>query len=336
MMRLFPAHCEITAILLLAVLLSPLFPHHTAAVSLRTARFSIEYDGVSNRYAETVLETAQQSLPAISRALGREPSERIIIVLTPTDARFRELTAGKLPDWSAAAAMPDHRIVFSPLAGQKMNMERILAHELVHVLINDAARENSVPRWFHEGCAELFSGDWGLRNELYMAWKAVRGDCMTFADIEDVFSRGEMNAGLAYDQSMLAVRYLVREHGRRTLSIILAKMSAGADFPSAFFDTTGQLPTKFEDEYLAFLRRQYGPGSLITLVPSTWTLMMMLFITVYIMKRRRTKQKLAEWEREEVTGETMENTVAEGSMRRTNTIIPFDRGTSSPREKNDP
>jgi hypothetical protein len=288
-----------------------LYSPSALAVSLTTPHFTIEYSGISEKYARLVADSAEHSLPRISRALGRDIPAQITIVLTDTPERFRELTAGTLPDWSAAVAVPGRRIIFSPLAGQKIEMEKILAHELVHVVIDEAAGEEYVPRWFHEGCAELFSGGWGLRNELYMAWRVTRGRMMNFDNIQDVFSSGSLDAGLAYDQSMLAVRFLVNEYGRTALSRILTSLNQGNDFPEAFLNATGLLPTGFEDEYFRFLRGRYGPLSLMTLVPSTWTIIMALFLLVYLVKRRRTKRKLAEWAREESTGGSLPFTSVE-------------------------
>jgi hypothetical protein len=189
----------------------------------------------------------------------------------------------------------------TPLEGNKIDMEKILAHEIVHTVINDAVREKYVPRWFHEGCAELYSGQWGFRNELYMSWMVVRGNLLSFRDIQDVFSRGSLDAGLAYDQSMIAVRRLVAMHGDKTLPLLLSSMREGKEFQSAFLAATGYSPEEFEADYLSFLGSRYGVRMLVTLLPGTWTAMMVLFLAVYLIKRHRAKRKLAAWNAMEAT-----------------------------------
>ena len=277
------------------ILFSILAPVQSSAVSLTTPHFTITADGFSDRYAHRIADSAERSLSRISEALGASPDSAITIVLTDTAARFRELTEGTLPDWSAAVAVPGRRIIVSPLAGQKYAIDRILAHEIVHVVIEEAVRGKYVPRWFHEGCAELYSGEWGLRGELYMSWMVVRGNLLSFQDIQDVFSRGSMDAGLAYDQSMLAVRRFVADYGDKAIPRLLAAMHGGKEFQSSFREATGYSVEEFEQEYLAFLRDRYGVKMLITLLPGTWTLMMVLFLVVYVIKRRRAKRKLVEW-----------------------------------------
>ena len=265
------------------------------AATLSTTRFTVVADGLSDRYARRVAESAERSLARIADALGTSPDSAVTIVLADSPARFRELTRETLPDWSAAAALPGRRIIVSPLAGQRFEIDKILAHEIVHVVIDEAVRGKYVPRWFHEGCAELYSGEWGVRGELYMSWMVVRGNLLSFQDIQDVFSRGSLDAGLAYNQSMLAVRRLVAECGGRTIPRTLAAMREGKEFQSAFLDATGYSPEEFERDYLAFLHDRYGVRMLITLLPGTWTLIMALFLIVYAVKRRRAKRKLAEW-----------------------------------------
>ena len=266
-----------------------------SAATLSTSHVTVEADGFSDRYLRRVAESAELSLARIADALGAQPDSSVTIVLADTPEKFRNLTEGTLPDWSAAVAVPGRRIIVSPLAGQKYAIDRIIAHEIVHVVIEEAVRGKYVPRWFLEGCAERWSGEWGVRGELYMSWMVVRGNLLSFADIQDVFSRGILDAGLAYDQSMLAVRRLVAEYGDKAIPRILAAMREGKEFQSAFREATGYSVGEFEEDYLSYLRDRYGVKMLLALLPGTWTLMMVLFLVVYVVKRRRAKRKLAEW-----------------------------------------
>ncbi len=121
-----------------------------SASDISTRHFTIVNEGFSDRYARRAADAAESSLSRISEALGTTPDSTITVVLAATSGRFRELTEGSLPDWSAAVAMSGRRIVLTPLEGNKIEMEKILAHEIVHTVINDAVREKYVPRWFHE------------------------------------------------------------------------------------------------------------------------------------------------------------------------------------------
>jgi hypothetical protein len=278
---------------LVAFLLLSTAASHASTIS--TAHFTVSADGFSENYARRVADSAEKSLVRIKEGLGHTPDGTVSIMLADTDARFRELTRETLPDWSAAVALPGRRIIVSPLAGQKIDIDRIIAHEIVHVVIDEAAGEKFVPRWFHEGCAQTWSGEWGIRNELYVSWMVMQKRELTFSDIQDVFSRGDLDAGLAYDQSMLAVHQLVSVSGDKVVSRIIGGLSGGSEFQEAFLNATGFSVDEFERNFLIFLHDSYGIRLFIALIPGTWTLMMVLFLVVYIVKRRRMKRKLAEW-----------------------------------------
>ncbi|MCE5251759.1 hypothetical protein LLG96_16240 [bacterium] len=256
----------------------------------------VQYEDIGERYARLVSESAEQSFRVITAELGHVPEKPLTIILTGTDEEFSKATEGVLPDWSAAAAMPGNRIVVSPLPGLKMEIERILAHEIVHCVIYDAAGGTFVPRWFHEGCAEALSGEWGIRGRLYMVWKVSRGELMSFRDIEDVFSARGADVTLAYDQSLLAVNRLGTLRGPSVVPLILGNLSRGYEFDRAFFEASGLTTAEFERDYLDSVRRAYGKRMLLTYIPGTWTIILLLSFFVYIIKRRRNKRLMSQWE----------------------------------------
>ena len=286
---------------IIAILSASIFWHLTGAApcspeSITSPHFIVHYEDLGDIYAEKVSQSAEKSFSTIIDALGHEPDNYITITLTSTDEEFRKLTRGTLPDWSAAAAMPGNRIILSPLPGLKMNIERILAHEIVHIVLYDAAGGRFIPRWFHEGCAETFSGQWGIHGRLYMVWKVSQGNLMTFEEIERVFSAHGADVTLAYDQSMLAVKRLISTHGRGVLPEIFRGLREGHNFNQAFLDGAGLTLIEFERDYLNAVGKAYGKRTLLTLIPGTWTFILILACIVYILKKRRNKRLLSQWE----------------------------------------
>jgi len=269
---------------------------------IETEHFTVNHEGVGKTFAELAARSAERSFSVITAKLGHEPRGEITIILTDDQDTFKTLTKGRLPDWSTAAALPGNRIVLSPLEGHKIALERIISHEIVHCVIDDAAGEIPVPRWFHEGCAQILSGRWGIRDRMYMTWMVVRGNLMTFDDIQHVFSVETDDATLAYDQSMIAVLELMRVHGGGVLREVIGGMKNGVEFTEAFTAATGIKTTDFERHYLAYLKKSYGRRSLLRLIPGTWTVIMMLAVLVYIVKKYRNRRLLREWEKSEKPG----------------------------------
>jgi len=302
-----PAAGPLLRTALAIILLSIALPAgRVSGEAITTEHFEVSYGDVGKWYAELAAGAAEKSYSLVSGMLSHEPGERIRIVLTHSEREFREMTRGVLPDWSAAAALPGNRIVVSPLSGHKLDLEHIIAHEIVHCFINDAAGEEFVPRWFHEGCAEVISGRWGVRGRAYMVWAVVRGRLLTFSDIQRIFSARSADAALAYDQSMLAVSHLMARYGRGVLGDILAGMKDGLPFDVSFRRATGTEPGDFETLYLAYLKRNYGRRALVTLVPGTWTAILLLAFVVYAVKKYRTRRLLKQWEESERAGDIID------------------------------
>ena len=286
---------KITITVLLILWLVP-YTVLCAEKKLASPHFDVRYDTVSENYAEFVSTAAERSFAVISRTLGHTPENKITVVLTSTAEEFRTLTHGTLPDWSAAVAVPGSRIIISPLPGLKMNIEHILAHEIVHIIIQQVSGGRSIPRWFHEGCAETLSGGWGIRGRLYMVWKVSHGELLRFDEIEHLFSAGSNDVTLAYDQSMLAVKRLIAVYGTDVIPRILDEVGSGRNFESAFMEAVGITTTVFEEDYLTTVAKKYGKRVLITLIPGTWTFIMILAFVVYFIKKRRSKRLMSEWE----------------------------------------
>ncbi len=264
--------------------------------TVKSDYFEVHFVGLRKSYAETALQNSDESYKRISEALGHSLGKPITIILTSSEDQFKRFTRGAIPEWGAAAAMPDNSIIVTPLPGLKFNLNRILAHEIVHIVINDAAGKQFVPRWFHEGCAQYLSGEWGIRSSLYMVLKAYRGKLLTFDDIQNMFSFGRTDVALAYDQSMLAIRHLIGKNGAYVIPVIIGNMGEGNEFATAFFQATGLWPSEFEKDYQNYIRKTYGKNTLYTLIPGTWTLILIIAAVVYIVKRRRNKRLMEQWE----------------------------------------
>ncbi len=284
-----------TTLLAILLLLAPVY-----AEDIITADgVRVLHEGVAAAYAGIAARAAERSLETASSLLGHVPAEPVKLIIARDDDHFRLLTGGALPEWSAAVATGDNTIILTPLTGIRHRLEHVVAHEIAHIVLQDAAGETFVPRWFHEGTAELAAGSFGLRDRFYLAWHVVRKKQMSFADIQDVFSRAGADAGLAYDESMLAVRQLIRMHGSNVLRRIVEGLAGDASFPEAFFAATGMWPSEYESRFIGWLGEAYGPGSLYTLVPGTWTLIMLLALFAWVVVRIRTHRKMAEWAAEE-------------------------------------
>ena len=102
------------------------------------------------------------------------------------------------------------------------NFEKVLAHELVHAMLNDAIGAESaviLPVWLHEGLA-VYGADQGEQ--------MVRSYAAQFPDDHNQMINGleGPHTGLDYAEDYLAIKYIYKEHGVNALHNFVRELVA--------------------------------------------------------------------------------------------------------------
>lgn len=196
-----------------------------------------------------IFSAVDASYPLISENLGVGFSGALNIYLASNNAEFGELTGWRLPPWAQGVAMPKRKMVVlkSPRwSGTQVDLGRAAVHEFVHILIEEDVGE--IPLWLNEGLAVMLSGEIYF-DEHALSGAALTGRFIPFDEIESVMKFNGLKAGLAYQQSLSAVRYLVLEFGWGGVRKIISGLREGESFEDAFMDATGLWPFEFEHEW---------------------------------------------------------------------------------------
>ncbi len=113
-------------------------------------------DDATLAHAALNAAASRDTFPWLPRA-----STRIVIMVAPDAATFREWAGQSAASWAAAVAFPDqHRVV---VQGGKAPADagdptQVLRHELAHVALHDYLGDLP-PRWFDEGYASFAAGE---------------------------------------------------------------------------------------------------------------------------------------------------------------------------------
>ena len=239
-------------------------------------------------------------LAAVMRLVGlADPGNPIRVALVPEDTRL----ARDAPPWVAAFADPDHDLIvlFPDRIGSYPHdtLELVLHHEVAHILAARAAGGGRLPRWFNEGLASVAERSWGIGNRSRFLWAPLVAGQPTVTDLEGLFYGGRRDAARAYVISHALVRDLLRRHGARVVSRILAGVAAGAPFDYAFAEATG---TSVRGATRIFWRTSGGWEEWITFVASPftlWTMIASLSLAAIWRHRRRRAERRRLWEAEE-------------------------------------
>jgi hypothetical protein len=208
--------------------------------------------GFDVRHAPEDVAVAEQVARVLPEAVARVerwgPLDGPVTVrVQPTHAALVASVGRPSDDWLRAWARRDSIDLQSPRTWSRgrasdASLTTLLAHELTHCLlfqrIGPAWADRDVPGWFEEGLATFTAGE-----------QHVRADP---AALRPTPGEVRADAALAYGTADRAFHHLVDRHGEAAVRAILASLSSGRDFPSAFQGATGTSVAAFEGA----LRRQ--------------------------------------------------------------------------------
>jgi tetratricopeptide (TPR) repeat protein len=192
--------------------------------------FTVSYEGPPEEaMAVRALEVLDQAYWRLGQTLSVYPLRPVPVVLYTTE-QFRDIT--RSPDWAGGAF--DGTAIRVPMRGaldDPAELEHVLTHEFVHVLIHEIAPAN-VPYWLHEGLASALEGaDDGWARELV----ATAGGTLPLEALVGPFAAlTDGQAALAYATSELAVRRLLNEAGGIALANLVRDLGQGVPLADAF------------------------------------------------------------------------------------------------------
>ncbi|MGD2215840.1 MAG: peptidase MA family metallohydrolase [Gemmatimonadales bacterium] len=279
------------------LLLGAAHPAHTPRTlpqaEVRTGSLVFRY-WPGHRAAAEALAAGLASAPAFP---GLPPgilgTGEIVVYLAPNQATYDSLAPGA-PDWSGGLAFPENdRIVlptFAPRAGGRP-LATVLRHELAHVALTRRLG-SSVPRWFHEGYAQLASGSWNAKNAWALRLAILQGRLESLESLSLDFARGRVSADHAYLLSYTAVEFLYRLGGAEGFSRLLERWHELGELDPALRRTYGLTLGQFERLWRRDVGRRFGWLLVLAQAAVFWMVLTILLLVLGYWKKRRTRQKL--------------------------------------------
>jgi hypothetical protein len=210
----------------------------------------------------------------------------VTLIVTRSAARYDSLTAGRLPEWSGAAAFPGSGTIVLRVQG---NPVATLRHEMAHLVLARVAPH--VPRWFAEGYAVRAAGDWEMVDALALNWRLLRGRPPTFRELDDDLRAGPAHARAAYTLAASAVAFLERIGGERGLEPLLARLREARGFEPAVRAAHRMAVEELEAAWHRDLRRRYGWLLLTSSMSLFWGGTALVVGYVWWRRRRRDRAR---------------------------------------------
>lgn len=217
--------------------------------------FVIRYEGSATNHSlgQGILASLEQSFAELQSQLDFSPRESIAVVLYP-DETFQDVT--RTPRW--VGALNDGKIRF-PIKGLSVvdrSVRNILKHELTHSFVRLKTAGNC-PVWLNEGLAQYLSGD-SSREFVALAKQAIAQNRFPpLSKLEGPFlTLGTSQAAWAYQQSLLAVEFLVAGYGLSDVQALLEQAGRSASFEAALQTVLRRDYADLQKEFEEYVKRQ--------------------------------------------------------------------------------
>jgi hypothetical protein len=218
----------------------------------------------------------------------------IVVYLAPDQAVFDSLAPG-VPDWSAGLAFPERDRIVLPVFTARAGREpliTVLRHELAHVALSRYLG-SAVPRWFHEGYAQLAAGNWRSNDAWALRIAVLLSQLPALESLSLDFASSRLRADHAYLLSYTAVEFLSRLGGPSGFARLLERWRETGDLDTAMRRTYGLTLGQFERLWRRDVRHRYGWLLVLTQAAVFWTLLTILFLALGYWKKKRYRRKLA-------------------------------------------
>jgi hypothetical protein len=205
------------------------------------------------------------AIPRMAARLRMAPPDSVRFVITPTRDEWLCVTQGA-PEWANGIAFARYGVAVlkSPRFDRdRGDLAQTAAHEAVHLMLEQGARNADIPVWFNEGLSQFLAGQ-QVYLDIHMLARAVfSGRLLSLWDIQHLLSMNSGTAHLGYAQSLVAVEYLHERYGDGGLSNLVSEMRRGKEIEAAFALLFSRTTAQFEREYLVMLKERYS-GALWT------------------------------------------------------------------------
>lgn len=218
---------------------------------------------------------------------GKEIQRFFVHVHGSRDDMPEQLVAGLHQDSPGFAMLGRHQIhlIWGEMIRTGAKPVGVVRHELVHELLDQYVQPNGryLPRWFHEGLAQLLAGDTYLgAREDDLVWRVSTGSLRPFRELDSRFTKSRSEVQTAYAQSYSYVAWLSREYGTPLLLRVARYADNVTSFGRALVGQTGKDSLKLESEWQHYV--VHGSGAPWRVLFQSWfSLLMILVLPVLVL-----------------------------------------------------
>ncbi len=218
------------------------------------------YEG-SDEFGQRALDIGERAVRETAELLGVTEDEPVDFFVYAGEDEFYDALGPGTRENVGGQANADLRTLFALIEPGEIDdpwVEVVIPHELVH-LVFDTAVDNPYhfpPRWLNEGLAVYLSQAYDVADRSAVEQAARDGSLIPLEGLSGQFPTTRERFFLAYAESVSAVDFLIRQHGRDALVQLVRSYATGLTDDEAFERAIGMDVTAFD----AAWREDVGAG----------------------------------------------------------------------------
>lgn len=263
---------------------------------------AIEYRAEDEKVAAKVASICEKTLPMLSGELGLDVVQPFSVFLIPDIKAYEERMRLGLPQWGIAFAFSENRIMLVDVkrATDAWNsLEKVIPHELSHLLLAQRTGGVRMPLWFVEGLARWQAGEWSVLDSWRLMESVWSNQAIAIDRIVSAMPAEENRARDAYRVSYAAFQ---ERFGKRMelLPGFLDEVVREGDFGKAFEGYWKESETQYYARFTEHLESKYGSRLMFFQTGPLFTFISVLFLLVILAKWLKSRRKLRRMEEGEL------------------------------------
>ena len=225
------------------------------------------YQGTA-AFGRRALTIGERAVRDAAELLGVTETEPIDYFIYADRDAFYDVLGPAIRENVGGIALPEIRTLFANIAPSEVDdawVGIVVPHELTHLVFGTATSNpyHDPPHWLNEGLAVYLSEGYSSSARANVERTARAGEIMPLRALVGQFPTSAERFGLAYDESVSAIDYLIRTHGQEALVKLIRSYADGVSDDAAFDAALGVDVAGFEEGWLGDLGVDepvpYGP-----------------------------------------------------------------------------
>jgi hypothetical protein len=213
------------------------------------------YEG-DHAFGEHALAIGERAVTDTAKLLGVTEDKPVDFFIYADQGAFYDALGPGTRENVGGQANADIRTLFAHIPPSSIDdpwVENVVPHELVHLVFDTAVKNpyHFPPRWLNEGLAVYLSVGYGPGDRSSVESAGRDGELIPLTGLGGQFPTAADRFGLAYSESVSAVDFFIREHGRDALIGLIRSYADGRSDDEAFDAAIDQDVEAFDEAWRA-------------------------------------------------------------------------------------